>query len=560
MLLVLRNRFFRLILLGVPLAVLTACGDGFHTPPGPLAAFENQSLPWKTCDPLSFGPEHQDWFEAVDFRARCAVMRAPRDYARPNAGEIAIQLVMIPAGEPRQRQGAILLNPGGPGADGASLPFIIGLPWIQADPADPIGALYRQIAQRYDLVGFDPRGTGASTRLACADEVALRFIANPARDRSPENTANMLYNSRAIAEACQDDPLLPHINSDATARDMDLLRHLLGDERLNYIGISYGTWLGNWYASLFPGRVGRMLLNAMMDVTQPMNSQNLPQEGRWQGVLDEVVLPYASRHPQRFLLGEQPQAIRQRLDRLSSPLHAALVSSLKVAVSRSSEVDRGLLAIRAADVIQGELDLDPAIAEQALRARLEGYAWVPDPALKAVAEEEASKLITAYFQQVHEEVPTFPPPAYGSTMHWAVVYNDSGTPYTPDTWIAASTDNAWRYPEFGGFWRQNPTLYWHFPLVTRPPQELAALAGPLLVLQTEGDPMTDLAGARNSLVVLPNARLIEIRGDYTHGPTVPYGTDCVDRPIAEYFLYGTLPPAETPCPGLPLAADTEGRQ
>lgn len=72
--------------------------------------------------------------------------------------------------------------------------------------------------------------------------------------------------------------------------------------------------------------------------------------------------------------------------------------------------------------------------------------------------------------------------------------------------------------------------------------------------------MTDLAGARNSLVVLPNARLIEIRGDYTHGPTVPYGTDCVDRPIAEYFLYGTLPPAETPCPGLPLAADTEGRQ
>ncbi len=55
-------------------------------------------------------------------------------------------------------------------------------------------------------------------------------------------------------------------------------------------------------------------------------------------------------------------------------------------------------------------------------------------------------------------------------MYWAVVYNDSGTPYTPDTWIAASTDNAWRYPEFGGFWRHNPTLYWHFPLVTRPPR------------------------------------------------------------------------------------------
>lgn len=104
------------------------------------------------------------------------------------------------------------------------------------------------------MVGFSPRGTGAGTTLTCTANEPSREVNFPSDDRSPANIEAMLYNLRLATKACQNNPLTPYINTEQTAWDLDLIRHLIGDAKLNYIGYSYGTWLGAWYAARFPGR------------------------------------------------------------------------------------------------------------------------------------------------------------------------------------------------------------------------------------------------------------------------------------------------------------------
>lgn len=204
----------------------------------PTSVEAQSSLDWRECRPPF----------------QCATLRVPLDYAQPDARQIEVALVRQPARDASKRVGAILVNPGGPGASGIEFARAIA------------GAFAGDIRDRFDIVGFDPRGVGASTPLVCHDN--LQRLAGldpePATDDQWAETARI---TREFAEQCaqRGGDLLPYLGSIDVVRDMDRIREAMGDKQLTYVGYSYGTLLGALYADRFPSRVRAIVLDGAID-------------------------------------------------------------------------------------------------------------------------------------------------------------------------------------------------------------------------------------------------------------------------------------------------------
>ncbi len=546
--------------------LLATCGSDENNRPDPLATYKNQTLEWQTCTQNqifreALGESNIEHLNKLGDRAKCAFMRAPLDYNDTSKGDVQIALLRVSAEDPRQRLGAIMFNPGGPGGDGLYLSIAFGTLWTGANITDPIGSLYKQMSQRYDLIGFSPRGTGASTNLACSSDELFKFEATIAVDDSQANFDNILYNSRLIAENCSKNSQTPYMNSETTVRDLDMMRHLLGDSKFNYVGYSYGTWLGTWYAGLYPERVGRMLLIGNADITVPLNDVLLPQGMGMQRVMDHVLVSYAARHPDRFSLGSTVEEVKQAYLSLRAmmPRHmlAATAESQLNTISKSSKADDTLLYLRAAQMMQEFIKVDPNADETAVKTRINEAQFVPDQELNKQARAKALELNSLYFSKIRHETKKAAITGQDA-LQWAVVCNDSGSSFGVDDWIRENRNSAALYPLFGGYWARNACLYWGVPTVERPPIEAVISAGNIMMLQSELDPWTPLVGAMKTFAVLPNTSMILVQNEYSHTLLLPYGSECIDRPVAEYFLYRKQPERLTTCTGNPLAADAAG--
>lgn len=551
-------------------ALLSSCGGGGGELADPLAEFRNQKLDWQPCDPTFAGSEFTVQMEKLGGRARCALMRAPLDYANPARGELVVAVLRVSAENAQQRRGAILFNPGGPGGDGLILAPLFGSLWYEAKADDPesVSALYKEMSRRYDLVGFSPRGTGGSTRLYCGSDEKQHFVADFAFDRSPANIDALLFNARLAADACKKNPLTPFINTDATARDMDLIRHLLGDEKINYYGLSYGTALGLWYASLFPDRVDRMLLSGIVDATRGLEETFQAMAPARQRVLDTVLAPYAAAHPSRFGLGNSADAIRTVHRSLPAELQYVASDAMRSKLRNSGNADTTVLMLRAAQVLADLLKAHSGADEATIKALIAKVCFVaptanggcaePRPKQDAEARDLAYTLNAEYFARVRRETQPVDLPAEPA-MNFTVICNDMAMRQSQSEWIVAESRHAALYPFGAGEFTSWPCLFWGPPAVTKPPLEPATRIAGLLMVQTSMDAVTSREVAMQTFAVMPNASLIEIAGEYAHGTFVPYGRDCIDRPVAEYFLFNRQPPrtASAACPGLPLAADRE---
>ena len=236
--------------------------DGFGAGPrAGMARFTSQQVDWTTCE----GGE-------------CADIWVPLDYADPDGLAITLKAERQVATDPSKRHGSLFINPGGPGESGIGFLSFIGLP-------DSVRAMY-------DVVGFDPRGVGASTPIDCLSDADLdAYIAS---DPTPDDDAEIqqLVDDYAnFTQGCLDrsGPLIQHVSTVEVARDLDLMRQLVGDEKLNFFGASYGTYIGATYAGLFPKQVGRMVLDGAVDPLADQHQVNLDQTVGFEKALDSYL-------------------------------------------------------------------------------------------------------------------------------------------------------------------------------------------------------------------------------------------------------------------------------
>lgn len=194
------------------------------------------TLSWSDCD--------------KDFQ--CATLRVPLDYAKPNGRKLSLAIARKPAANSGRRIGSLLMNPGGPGVSAIEL--------IEFNP------LPRALSDRFDVVGFDPRGVGRSSPIDCHSHLEAMYDADPTiEDRA--DRARYLSISRSYVDECRRKyaDVLPHLGTQNVARDMDEVRKALGDDKLTYVGYSYGTSIGQQYARLFPTRIRAMVLDGVVD-------------------------------------------------------------------------------------------------------------------------------------------------------------------------------------------------------------------------------------------------------------------------------------------------------
>lgn len=218
---------------------------GATTAPAPaLERFYNQTIDWGDC--TGDGP------------AECAALTVPVDYRDPSGPVIKLNLLRIPASDPSERIGSLVVNPGGPGAPGTQY----------AAQAEQV--FRKPLLQHFDIVGFDPRGTGDSDPVECLTPSQLdTFLATDPDPDTPAESQELTDGLAAFYRGCvqRSDQLIGHVTTVETARDMDVLRAALGETRLTYFGASYGTKLGATYADLFPKNVGRFVLDGAVDVS-----------------------------------------------------------------------------------------------------------------------------------------------------------------------------------------------------------------------------------------------------------------------------------------------------
>lgn len=236
------KRLFTCLLL---LALMT------HVNAGPAA----KKLNWNKC----YEDVAAD-FAPLPVRYECTQANVPLDHDRPNGPAISIALVRLPASHPDVYRGSLFLNPGGPGGSGVNFALFFG-------PFAPF--VLGPVANQYDIVGFDPRGIGRSTALRCfgnLNQAVQAFAPVPFPFDESEvpffEAAHNLLNNQCTQRG---NKILEHMSTANVARDLDLLRQAVGDEYLNYLGLSYGSYLGQTYANLFPNKVGALVIDGVLD-------------------------------------------------------------------------------------------------------------------------------------------------------------------------------------------------------------------------------------------------------------------------------------------------------
>ncbi|MFF9643778.1 alpha/beta hydrolase [Kitasatospora aureofaciens] len=460
-----------------------------------LAPYYAQRPTWQPCD---------GGFE-------CTTFRVPMNYDRPGDGDLtlsAARATVETAGSGDPRLGSLLLNPGGPG--GSAIEYL-----------EAVARTYdRAVRARYDLVGLDPRGVGRSNPVSCLS--SDRMDAFTSADLAPGDQRAidaLVAADKEFAEGCrkQAGPALGHLGTVEAARDMDVLRALLGDERLNFVGKSYGTFLGATYAGLFPSRVGRVVLDGAMDPALDSVTGNRTQAGGFETAWAAFAKDCAKREDCPF--GHTEQQVGEQLTALLAAVHANPL--------RSSDHGRRLTGSQATTGVV-----------QALYAE---FLW---PELRtALSDAKAGdgtgllKLSDAYYGR--EADGSYPNMMFANA---AVNCLDLPAPFrSPEDVQRAVPDFERASPHFGRdiAWMALTCAYWPVRATGAAHTIRAAGAAAIVVVGTTRDPATPYDWARSLAGQLESGRLLTYDGD---GHTA-YGrrSTCVDGAVNRFLLTGEAP-------------------
>ncbi|HEX5404294.1 MAG TPA: alpha/beta hydrolase [Pseudonocardiaceae bacterium] len=299
---------------GVPASVVEKHGPAGPVPPG-LASFYGQPLSWGDCLPFATSSDDRQAYGADGLE--CSRLRVPLDYSDPKGPTITLGVMRVRATDKADRIGSLLTNPGGPGGSGLELVANLRKTWSATD-----------LAKRFDLIGFDPRGIGSS-------QPAVRCLTGQQQDQvrasdldddtSPAGIAAYEKQQQQYAAACAANTtfgkrMLANIGTRDVAKDMDVLRSALGDPKLTYLGYSYGTLLGSTYAEDFPKNVRAMVLDGAVDPTENVVQETVAQGTGFQNAFDQFAKWCVDQ--QQCALGDNPAAATHNFQTLVNPLLA----------------------------------------------------------------------------------------------------------------------------------------------------------------------------------------------------------------------------------------------
>jgi pimeloyl-ACP methyl ester carboxylesterase len=389
-------------------------------------------------------------------RQKCADIQVPLDYRQPRGTQITVKMSRITAANPALRLGTLVLLPGGPGNG--------GLHW----PTDYYGNDQPpELRDRYDLVGFDARGIRYSTPITCGLGQHDRGPRYPAPDGSIDAMAAY---SRRTAEACirHSGPVIRHVTTANTVYDLDRIRAALGERRISLYGLSYGTYLGAAYASAFPDRTDRVVLDSAIDPRRTW--YNFIRLGG-QGLADRLpdLTAWIAARDDRYKLGRTPQEVHRRYRSITTRLDAYPLDDL----------DGNRLRRYTLDVLKEPADrMFPAIADL----------WAALAALPAAPAADASAIPDKHRAAV-DTAPTVPPDN-NIAVEYAVTCGDATWPRDVRFYQAAVRKDRQRFPDDAGRSANiTPCAFWPRPL--QDPVQVHD-HGPrnILVVQNRRDPAT----------------------------------------------------------------------
>lgn len=465
-----------------------------EAPSPELQSFYDQDVDWEACDTDELGDDFD-----------CGWLEVPLDYDDPEGETIELRVARDPANEEDDRVGSLLINPGGPGSSGAQ--------FVGAEP------LNDALNDRFDVVGWDPRGTGESSPIDClSDEDLDEYLASSPNLETPEGVEEAVDWQERFGEGCEElsGDLVNHISTVETAKDMDVLRAVLGDEQMHYLGFSYGTTLGAVYATYFPERSERLVLDGATDPTLGRVDGSLSQIAGFETAWDNYVADCVEND---CPLGASAQEVDDAV--------AGLLDGLLEEPIDSGDPERPLTA---------------ALGQTGIQAALYGednWPYLTDGIADALDGDGELLLLLADFYSDRE-----PDGEYASNLmeaFYAISCLDDPTSVDPLEAEQYSDDFAEASPTFGeggeiglGWCSGYPGRQAEEPL-----EVTGAGAAPILVVGTTGDPATPYEEAVAMAATLESGILLTREGE---GHTA-YGSGnaCIDETIEAFLLDGEVP-------------------
>ncbi|CCH34535.1 alpha/beta hydrolase [Actinosynnema sp. NPDC047251] len=451
------------------------------------------------------------WAPCTDIPApnlECGTYKAPLDWRNVGNGKtitVAVSRLKPRSGKVR---GSVLTNPGGPGGPGRTLPL-----------------LYQsrsKLVDNFEIIGIDPRGTGTSTNVTCAN-VDFLSVADP-RDRSRANV-ELIYDAAELqAAACQRNSgeFGKVVNTEQTVKDLDLLRHLLGRDKINWIGYSGGTWMGAYYATYFPHRVDKFVLDSNTEFTTT-----------FQDIFDEFgrgferrfrvdFLPWVAKYDSLYHLGTTAEQVRRKYEETRARLADNPIQRPDGTIFNGVTLD--LVLVRAQ------------------------YSKTEFPDAAKTLSELSNPTVTTAAADVRY------PDATNATLY-SVACNDTKFQGGRDHLAREANRLGKQYPLIGSYQLLAPCAFWN-----RPPLHLKTPTGkgvpPILMVQSVRDPATPVEGAQRAHEKFAGSRLLTVTDEGDHG-IYGFGNQCVDNVVESFIVDGKVPTKDLTCKGTPLPDPTK---
>ncbi|MEV0667753.1 alpha/beta fold hydrolase [Actinomadura luteofluorescens] len=490
-----------------PTAALAAAPASATSGTGGLARFYDQRLNWKECT-LNDGDEIGRELDKAG--AACADVAVPLDYRRPEGRTITVAISRLKASDRAHRIGTMILNGGGPG------PALDMPPYMRS--------VMGKAGPRYDLVGMDPRSLGRSAAVDCRGPSGTWIKSAGESRRSFDRSAAF---AKDLADRCArtNAGVLPHISTRNIARDMDIVRGALGERKVSYNGASYGTYLGSVYATMFPGRLDRVVLDSSVDPTRFGPRLLAGTEGANDRALGAWAEWVAERDATYGLGGTRAEV----LGTVRGLVAAAARTPLAVGRWR---VDDTTLPL----VLFNHLDTDEDQARAVLAESVRVFA-------KAAAGEGVQPT-----KELDEELTfllTGAESVYGSGQT-AIICGDADTPRDPESYWRDIERNRAASPLFAPLTRNvNPCAFWPVR-PAEPPTEVGGRLPALMVAAT-GDTRTTYPANQALHGLLRGSRMVTLDAD-VHAPYQRgYPNTCVSETVNGYLLTGRLPKRDFTC-------------